>query len=315
MDDSAINEILNNQKRLQEKMEKIENHCHLMEHHDIHTTKTYSEVLKSDRLNNGKQTKLLNKQMEVFLLYSTDEKITSYDLRQILYDRVKPTQLGIGIDKIRNIGGGGVAVEIGNKEEADRFEQFIVKEVSNIIIKKPKKKLPHLVIYSVPSEITREELSRCIYNQNDRIGEIYSEVEFIDNFRVKFRMGKRGKYYNNWVIQATPKLRLHLLKIEKISVQWSKCRISDFYPVLQCFRCCRFGHSSTSCSQEASTCSHCAGQHNFKDCTNKNKPAVCCNCKHDNPSNCGHNARDSICKVYNKIKNNIIQRTDYGTSY
>ncbi|XP_023212869.1 uncharacterized protein LOC111615672, partial [Centruroides sculpturatus] len=29
-----------------------------------------------------------------------------------------------------------------------------------------------------------------------------TEEEFLENFRIKFRMGKKGKYYNNWVIES-----------------------------------------------------------------------------------------------------------------
>ncbi|XP_023210033.1 uncharacterized protein LOC111612967 [Centruroides sculpturatus] len=308
--ESTLNEILQNQNRLYDKIGKIESLCNI----DSKPFKTYSQVLKAGAPIVGSKSKLQNPNLEVLLLYSTEEGISSYQIRQLLYDHIKPSALGIGIDRLKNIRG-GVALEIGNSEDANKLEHFIKKEMPQIIIRKPKKKLPHLAIYSVPSELTREEIPLCIYHQNELFGEYFSEDEFMDNFKIKFRLGKKGKNYNNWVIQVSPQIRIQLLKFDKTSVQWSKCRISDFFPVLQCLHCCRFGHLSSSCSQEDPTCSHCSGNHSFRDCTNKDKPAICCNCKHEGSSVSGHNARDSSCKLYTRIKNNLIQQTDYGTTY
>ncbi|XP_023231258.1 uncharacterized protein LOC111631272, partial [Centruroides sculpturatus] len=136
-----------------------------------------------------------------------DDKISNLDTKE--NTRITESQTNwnadsIGIDKIRNIGGGGVALEIGNKEEAERFHQFIDKEVPQINIRKPKKKLPHMAIYSVPSELTREELTPCIYDQNVSIGDKYSETDFMESFRIKFRMGKRGQ------LGGSPDLQTHL---------------------------------------------------------------------------------------------------------
>ncbi|KAL0882470.1 hypothetical protein ABMA27_000942 [Loxostege sticticalis] len=48
-------------------------------------------------------------------------------------------------------------------------------------------------------------------------------------------------------------------------------------PVIQCFKCMGFGHTTKFCKRNV-VCSVCSQSHHFKDCTNKDKP-LCANCK------------------------------------
>ncbi|XP_023216732.1 uncharacterized protein LOC111619282 [Centruroides sculpturatus] len=309
VEEGPLKEILENQISVKEKVEQL---C-TQNAMEIPPQKTYSAVLQSGKtINPLTRPQVLNANPEVLLLYENGEVSNCNKLRKIIHDKIKPSQLRIGVDRMRNITGGGVAIELKKLDDANKLQQYIEEQIPEISVKKPKKRLPHISIYSVPTHVSREKLPFIIYRQNDTLSTNYSEEEFCDAFRIKFSMGGKGKDYINWVIQVKPTLRKQLLMLGKASIEWSKCRVSDFCPVLQCFHCCRYGHSTKSCSQPTPTCSHCSEEHTFKQCNNKEKPAVCCNYRQEKAENTTHNAQDGSCQVYKRIKSNIIKRTEYG---
>ncbi|XP_023217406.1 uncharacterized protein LOC111619818 [Centruroides sculpturatus] len=237
------------------------------------TQPSYSIILKSG-INVNISTK--TKQPHVFsnnvlLVYSKDEKSNSDNLCKLLQKEIKPSVLKIGVNKIRKIAGRGVAVDLEKKEDIANLENCIKEKLPDVTTRLPKKRKPHVILYSVSNFETQDSLTHCIYNQNDLINETFSEEEFNNQFCVKFATGKKDAQYKNRVIEVSPKLRKCLLMIGKINIEWSRCRVGDFCPVLQCFRCCGYGHSSKECSQTKNTCSHCNQEHTFKECPNKNQ--------------------------------------------
>ncbi|XP_067132779.1 uncharacterized protein [Centruroides vittatus] len=264
-------------------------------------------------MSNTKLLKTPAKTTKVLLLYNSNEDKSCNNLRKIIFGKIKPSSLNIGVKKIRNIGGGDVAIELKKEEDARKLQDYIENSIPEVNVKRPKKRQPNVVIYSVPTQINRGKLTQLMYNQNDAISDNYTLEAFREVFNVKFAMGKKSNAYTNWVIQVTPLLRKQLLMAGKVNLEWSRCRIADFCPVLQCFRCCRFGHSTKNCSQPTATCSHCSGEHTFRECTQKNEKPTCTNCKLEKSGDTNHNARDGSCTIYQKIKSNLIRQTDYGS--
>ncbi|XP_067132771.1 uncharacterized protein [Centruroides vittatus] len=186
--------------------------------------------------------------------------------------KVQPSKLRIGIDRIRNINGGSIAVEFDRKENSAILEQCVNEQIPELTVRKPRKRWPHMVIYSTSVDICREDLPTLIYRQNGTLTECLTEEEFLQQFRIKFNLGKRESPYRNWVVEVSPDLRKCLLKLAKLNIEWSRSRVADFVPVLQCFKCCQYGHTTKNCPQNNSVCSHCAGEHLFKECPNLESP-------------------------------------------
>lgn len=67
---------------------------------------------------------------------------------------------------------------------------------------------------------------------------------------------------------------------------------------VQCFRCWKWGHTQTACSQKHDTCGHCAGAHATRDCMTKDMTqASCAACKSK-----GHFAwMTSKCKAFDRF--------------
>ncbi|XP_023210487.1 uncharacterized protein LOC111613374 [Centruroides sculpturatus] len=296
------------QKAVLEKLDRIENKTT----QNIPSQPTYSSVL-----NNGKDGQhLTNKsspQKEVILIYNKDKDNNNSDVvRKLMQIRIKPSQMHIGIDKMRKIRG-GIAVEIGQKRDAAIFEKTIEEQIPELVTRRPKRRWPHVIIYSIHGKIPKEELPGLIYQQNPYIYENFMEKEFMDNFRTKFNTSKRHATYKNWIFQVSPNLRQHIIKLGKVSIEWSRCRVGDFCPILQCFKCCGYNHSARDCPNAHYTCSHCSGDHTYNECPNYEQEPLCCNCEHEGVHNVIHNARDSQCPIYQRIKTYIESRTEYGS--
>ncbi|XP_023212011.1 uncharacterized protein LOC111614878 [Centruroides sculpturatus] len=308
---TSSKELIEVQKAVLERLDRIE-----VKETQIDTQMPlYSEIVKNDSNKNYKrETQKSFSTKEVILVYNRDKYNTNSDVvRKMMQMKLKPSNMHIGIEKLRKVRGGGIAVELGNKRDAILLEKTIEEQIPELVTHRPKKKWPHIIIYSIHSDITKEELPILIYQQNQSISDNIKEKEFIRQLRIKFSTGKRNATYKNWVFVVSPFVRKLFLRMDKINIEWSRCRVVDFCPILQCFKCCGYNHSSRDCPQTYYTCSHCAGEHTYKDCPNFEYEPICCNCQHDHAGNHTHNARDGLRPMKQRIRKYIISRTEYGT--
>ncbi|XP_023221194.1 uncharacterized protein LOC111622954 [Centruroides sculpturatus] len=275
---------------------------------------TYSDIVKSGgSVDTNRALLKQRKPNEVVLVYGKEKgTLTSDAVRKTIQEKLKPSTMKIGVERIRKIADGGVAIELCNNGDAATMEEQIVTKVPELVTKRPRKRWPFLVIYSVSSDINKEDLVSLVFQQNEEIGDIMSEEEFQKQFRVKFIIGKKGLPFQNWTVEVSPVLRKVLLQQAKINIEWSRCRVADFCPILQCFRCNEFNHTAKECPHSEPTCSHCSEAHLYKECPNKDREPTCNNCKRQKGNNHHHNARDTTCPIYTRIKNNVTSRTDYG---
>ncbi|XP_023221141.1 uncharacterized protein LOC111622914 [Centruroides sculpturatus] len=307
---STNESIINAQKEIIDKLQKIESRPRA----NVNVP-SYSDIVKSDRsADYHRKSAKQNNTNEVILVYGRErESMTSDTVRKTIQKKLRPSTMRVGIDRLRKVAGGGIAIELSNNGDAALMEKYIAEAVPKLITKRPKKRWPHITIYSVNSDITKEDLGSLVFQQNENIGELMNEEEFRQQFRVKFVIGKRGLAYQNWVVEVSPGIRKTLIHQAKINIEWSRCRIADFCPILQCFKCTEYNHAAKDCPKQEPTCSHCSEHHLYKECPNRDRDPVCHNCKREKNSNHKHNARDPSCPMYTRIKNNIIARTDYGS--
>ncbi|XP_023211198.1 uncharacterized protein LOC111626422 [Centruroides sculpturatus] len=304
----SINENIEIQKKVLEKITKLEFQDNMKE-----KQMTYSAILQRPPT---KTYAAMNKikPKDVILVYGkTDELNNSDKVRKMLQDNIRPSEINIGIERVRNIGRGGLAIELDRVEDAQTLENCINTKIPNLITRRPKKRRPHVMIHSVPSTVDREDIPTLILEHNEFLKHKYTTENIHEFFKIKFNVGKKGGRYINWVVETSPELRRQILKEGKLNIDWSRCRVSDFCPVLQCLRCCRFGHSTRNCDLPKQICSHCTEDHSYNKCPKRNNTPICCNCKYERALNCAHNARSGSCPVYNRVKEKLINNTDYGT--
>ncbi|XP_023224218.1 uncharacterized protein LOC111625324 [Centruroides sculpturatus] len=200
-----------------------------------YTQPLYSTVLKSGINVNmpykAKQTTHASSN-NVLLVYSMDENSTSEKLQKLLQMEIQPSALKIGVDLIRKIAGGSVAIDLEKQDDIANLEISIREKLPEVSARLPKKRKPHMILYSVPNHESNECIIKSMYDQNDLIRETFSEEEFGQHLRIKFTTGKKEAKFKNHVLEVTPKLQQYLLMIGKINIEWSHCRVGDFCPVL-----------------------------------------------------------------------------------
>src|SRR5436190_13558661 len=116
------------------------------------------------------------------------------------------------------------------------------------------------------------------------------------------------------VAECSVRVRTWLRGKERIFIGWQSCRVKDYVDVARCYKCQRYGHVAKHCSSEKPSCSHCAMEHDYKDCPDKNKKekACCVNCKREKRENTKHEAGWRKCPSYEKAVKRQNGKTDYG---
>lgn len=169
---------------------------------------------------------------------------------------------------------------------------------------------PLLLIKGIRNEIKRDDLIKIIEQQN-----------FVSDLRLCFLLSTSNKDLYNAVIEVNPETRATIMRQGKIYIDYETMHVEDYSRFLQCFKCLRFGHTSTVCISESSHCAHCAQTgHSTAQCPylEQNDFMKCFNCMRYNEKtgsnmDINHNATDiRVCPQIQQTKRLIDSRTNYG---
>ena len=91
-----------------------------------------------------------------------------------------------------------------------------------------------------------------------------------------------------------PKLKTEM----QVGIQ--KCKIELYRkkkPIIQCYRCQRYGHIATTCTSETERCGRCSGDHKMRQCSSN--VLKCSNCRGN------HVSPDNRCPKFQEVKQKI----------
>ncbi|CAK1543715.1 unnamed protein product [Leptosia nina] len=178
---------------------------------------------------------------------------------------------------------------------------------------------PMFIVKGVSSDISPDVLKTLIINQNDVIkNNIANEADL----EFKFKRPNRNSNLYNAVFISAPNVWRHVIHCLKLNVDHQRIHVEDFTPLLQCFKCLKFGHTRKFCKTEETHCSHCASSsHEFKDCPHKKDQSklTCYNCKSYNEKNSGsngplnHGAASDACPRKQHMVGRTKSKVDYGS--
>lgn len=116
-------------------------------------------------------------------------------------------------------------------------------------------------------------MRRTVWKQNPR--NIVNIEIMKEGFKVLKEIKGRRPDERHWVVECNPEVRNWLRSRDQVYVDCQVCR--DYADIVRCFRCQGYGHISKNC-RDKMCCGHCAGEHDNKDCMNKDKAEVCGAC-------------------------------------
>lgn len=174
-------------------------------------------------------------------------------------------------------------VEFDNPTHLETTLKKIGESHPEISAEVSKKLKPMFIIKGVSNDISPETLKELIINQNDSVNNL---IKNEDDLIFKFKRPNKNEQLYNAVFLAAPYLWRVIVNLLKLNVDHQRIHVEEFTPLLQCYRCLKFGHTRKFCKSDETICSHCSdSKHEFKDCPHrKDKSKVSC-----------HN-----CKIYNK---------------
>ncbi|XP_023243208.1 uncharacterized protein LOC111641289 [Centruroides sculpturatus] len=197
----------------------------------------------------------------------------------------------------------------GNVEENIIAE---LNKIDNLTARIPKKLLPKMAIYNIPADLNKDTIIEAIFDQNDAITFQYQgdKEMYKRDISAKFKWGKRPDS-KHWVFEVTPKLRKIMNRQRKVNIGWVRCNMEEYYSIIQCYKCCRYGHFAKECRSEHSYCNYYGEDHRYSDCKNKATAPSCINCIKAKAPTSAHKADNNTCTERGKIIKNIITKTNY----
>ena len=211
------------------------------------------------------------------------------------------------------------------KVEFDTLEQRdeTIKTVNStkacdITAEEAKKLKPMIILKGIVKQTPKEELIEVIKLQNIPIKE---SIQNDDDIQLKFIRKNRSDKLYNAVLTVTPIIWRRIMETQKVNVDHQRVHADEYIPVLQCYKCLRFGHPASKCESSGETCSHCSSKdHRYSECAFKNDPIkkCCINCrdynhKYQTNRDTAHSATSAECPSMKAMQWRVGLKIDYGS--
>lgn len=215
-----------------------------------------------------------------------------------------------GIIKIEKRGKNRVSVLFKTYIMANNFLQSSFDKENNFKSFIPK----HLIfskgiIRQVDKEISEETILRDLCTDNNR--------KVVEVKRIKRKIvNEEDINQSSYIDTASVIITFRGKNLPKYAYLYYNARPVDIYipPVIQCFKCCRYGHTKTQCRSDF-RCPACSENHDINTCKYKNSP-ICAFCKEKHFSNeQGTPLSKRICPEFSKQKKIKSLMASYNYTY
>jgi hypothetical protein len=161
-------------------------------------------------------------------------------------------------------------IEVGSKEELNRIRTSIIEMYGKVLEAKAQKlRNPRLVICNIPEDITIDNATQTLREQNLELQ--LEESDVIDKFIYRTKKNTR-----NLVIEVNSHLRKKIMNT-RTKIGWVICNVAVCIHVNRCFKCSRYNNRLADCRGEE-TCPLCTGRHKLRECTSSQDDLKCINC-------------------------------------
>lgn len=274
-------------------------------------TQTYADIVNRKRVTPPPINARLGKkkiqpiQRHTIIVTCNKDGIAPETMKKEVQNCVDPKSEKLYIKQCKKIKTDKLLIETESARDAEVIPHSQVLTEKGYTVTKQTKKLPRIIIYDVPAELERDQLTDIIIKQNNL------ETEKHETINPLFKVGKNNSEIVHWVLEVSPTIRNDLCYKKRIYIGWQRCRVADYLIVVRCYRCQGLGHIAKYCSAETTTCGRCLCEdHRAKECTSKNTIKKCIPCKKAGKSD--DHSMNNNCPIYKQVLSRQINNTDYG---
>ncbi|XP_053999252.1 uncharacterized protein LOC128887432 [Hylaeus anthracinus] len=196
--------------------------------------------------------------------------------KKLVFKNVDLRKAQVGINSVRPTKDGGIIIETPNAKDLKLFSENAELRKAGLSVAPPKTDLPRVIVYDIPKDLDAPEIADHIRAQNLASSPTLDKAVL----RPLFKVGRKDKEGNDWVVEVSSPIRESLLPRGKIYVSYSHCRVADYLVATRCFKCQKYGHVDKYCKSKDTVCAFCAKTgHSNKECPNREKNPTCSNCK------------------------------------
>ena len=244
------------------------------------------------------------------------------ELKQTFRQSLHLEALNLRINKIRSLSNQVLVIECPEKQDCEKINKQI-NELTNcpLVAEDERKKHPTILLRKVEVDLTDQQIIDFLVAQNldqDQIQRL--QANNVTKPKIVFKRNITQQHMDV-VIRVHPSLYPVLISNKRLYVGYMSVKTEPFTLITQCYKCMAYGHTSKFCKAENSICGHCANNHEYKNCPNKNNNDYlkCANCSVENnryrsEDMASHSATSHICPVRAIMMQKLINRTDYGTN-
>ncbi|CAH0556508.1 unnamed protein product [Brassicogethes aeneus] len=130
-----------------------------------------------------------------------EEFASSEAVKDSILAKINPVTIGFAPSKVYYARNKGVVIE-SHDSNVNKLLDFPEWASLKLKASSPKKRLPRLSIFGVPSFLTKENLAKAIIDQNN------VETFNTEDINPVHKFGPRGQKLVHWAVEVTPALRL-----------------------------------------------------------------------------------------------------------
>lgn len=208
---------------------------------------------------------------------------------------------------------GEVAIRCDNPDlAANLFKAATERLTEKYTVSTQKPLKPRLKVVGFSKTMNEEKLVDCLKKQNQAASSLDIQVVCIN------RNEKRKSNQMSAILETDARAFDVLMKLERVTLGWERCRVTEAIDVRRCFNCSEYGHKAAACTKP-SCCPKCSGDHKIGEC--KEDAEKCINCHHVNTKqqssddellDVTHPSWSSECPIYQKQLKKARQRIDFS---
>lgn len=207
--------------------------------------------------------------------------------------------------EMRDTVSGGVKFNCAENDNSKLEKEIQGKLGANFDVTITDQRRPKVKIVGVYDDrkLKNDELEKIIKKQNDKL---MSEKDYLKI--VKVSPGRTNENVKTLIAEVDNGTYGRLIEAGRISINWSRCKVLDGIDIMRCYKCSRYSHKGSICSQEK-CCPKCMKNHTLTEHPKEDEDEKCINCCEANKKfNLGLSENHAVwsrnCEVYKRKLNN-----------